>query len=470
MDAEIRKPTVHSMKRRSSAHDYSRCGYYHITISVAPTLQQPFGRMAGRLDSPDGTDDAPHVELSAIGRMVEEELRESIKRYYPMLEVQDYVIMPEHLHFLLVAHRNVVSQNGKPTHLGHVIAGFKLGCNKRYWAMTGRISLDAKDLATEGGNLATKSPGTVGKTPGTVGKTPGTVGKAPGTVGKAPGTVGQTAGTVGKALETVGKTAGTVEKTAGTVGKTAETEGSTAGSVLGDSVAKSQLPPLFDAGYCDVMPVDETQLATQRAYIRSNPRSRLLRTTYRSMLQPQRHTVDTAVTINALRGYLERECPMQLTAEVFASLEKRLKQVNGRITCDSYGSTEQLKHRLLPVVCHRKDSAWFAKQKACCLKEAASGAVLVSARIAKGEQEIMDSALRSGYPVVRIVDNGFPEIYHPSADLMDDCAASLLLLLTPWDYQFRSHDENVSVPFCKTMNCIVQAICRMKDDWWKAVG
>lgn len=362
MDAEIWKPTVHSMKRRSSVHDYSRCGYYHITISVAPTLQQPFGRMAGRLGSPDGTDDAPHVELSAIGRMVEEELRESIKRYYPMLEVQDYVIMPEHLHFLLVAHRDVVSQNGKPTHLGHVIAGFKLGCNKRYWAMAGRISLDAKGLAAEEGDLA-----------------------------------------------------------------------------------------------------------TQRAYIRSNPRSRLLRMTYRTMLHPQRHTVDTAVTINALRGYLERECPMQLTTEGFASIEKRLKQVNGRITCDSYGSIELLKHRLLPVVCHRKDSAWFAKQKDCCLKEAASGAVLVSARIAKGEQDILDSALRSGYPVVRIVDNGFPEIYHPSADLMDDCAASLLLLLTPWDYQFRAHDEHVSVPFCKTMNCVVQAVCRMKDDWWKEV-
>lgn len=434
MDAEIWKPTVHSMKRRSSVHDYSRCGYYHITISVAPTLQQPFGRMAGRLGSPDGTDDAPHVELSDIGRMVEEELRESIKRYYPMLEVQDYVIMPEHLHFILVAHRDVVSQNGKPTHLGHVIAGFKLGCNKRYWAMTGRISLDAKGLATKGGrltakgrNLATESPGTVGKTEGRNLAT-----ESPGTVGKTEGTMGQTVG-----------------------------------SVLGDSVAKSQLPPLFDAGYCDVMPIDEAQLATQRAYIRSNPRSRLLRMTYRTMLHPQRHTVDTAVTINALRGYLERECPMQLTTEGFASIEKRLKQVNGRITCDSYGSIELLKHRLLPVVCHRKDSAWFAKQKDCCLKEAASGAVLVSARIAKGEQEIMDGALRSGYPVVRIVDNGFPEIYHPSADLMDDCAASLLLLLTPWDYQFRAHDEHVSVPFCKTMNCVVQAICRMKDDWWK---
>ena len=256
---------------------------------------------------------------------------------------------------------------------------------------------------------------------------------------------------------------GTVRGMPGTVRKHSD-------SVLGDSVAKPKLPPLFDAGYCDVMPVDEAQLATQRAYIRSNPRSRLLRATYHTWLHPQRHTVDTAVTINALRNYLLRECPLQLTAEVFAFLEKRLKQVNVRITCDSYGSTELLKHKLLPVVCHRKDAALFATQKARCLEEAASGAVLVSARIAKGEQEILDCALRSGYPVVRIVDNGFPEIYHPSADLMDDCAASLLLLLTPWNYQFRAHDESLSVLYCKTMNCLAQAICRMKDDWWKEIG
>lgn len=392
------KPTIHSMKRRNIVHDYSRCGYYHITISVARTLQQPFGRITGRLESPDGADDAPHVELSAIGRMVEEELCESIHKYYPMLEVQDYVIMPEHLHFLLVAHRNVVSQNGKPTHLGHVIAGFKYGCNKRYWAMTGMIS------------QATKSPGTVND----------------------------------------------------------ELPSATA---LGDSVAKPvakpSLPPLFDAGYCDVMPVDEAQLATQRAYIRSNPRNRLLRQTYRSQLHPQRRTVDTAVSLKALRGYLERECPRQLTTEAFVSLECRLLQEAGRIKCDSFGSLALLSRRLLPVVCHRKDAALFAKQKNRCLEEAASGAVLVSARIAKGEQEIMDSALHAGYPVVRIEDNGFTEIYHPSANRTDDCAANLLLLLTPWSYQFRPHDESISVPFCKTMNCLVQAICRKKDDWWE---
>ena len=138
MGKDIRKPTAHNMKRRCHSHDYSRSGYYHITINTTKALHWPLGQIAGQLDKPDGDSDAPHVVLSPLGQMVEQELRESIQRHYPMLEVMDYVIMPEHLHFLLVAHSNIVSENGRPTHLGHVIAGFKYGCNKRYWAMIGR--------------------------------------------------------------------------------------------------------------------------------------------------------------------------------------------------------------------------------------------------------------------------------------------------------------------------------------------
>ena len=400
------------MKRRSQAHDYSFMGVYHITINVARGLKQPLGRIGGQLCKPDGDSDAPHVDLSPVGRMVEEELRESIHRFYPMLEVQDYVVMPEHLHFLLVAHSDVVSQSGKLTHLGHVIAGFKYGCNKRYWAMMGRI------------NLATESPGTLTTT--------------------APGTLATTA------PETLG----------------AERRQND-GSVLGDSVAKEKLPPLFEAGYCDIMPVDADQLATQRAYIHANPRSRLMRMTNQQWLHPQRHTIDTAVSLRALYGYLQRECPRQLTDEVFSTLVNRLLKVGDSVVCDSYGSKELLSRRLLPVVCHRKDASLFEQQKDCCLREAAAGAVLVSARISKGEQEIMDAVLLRGYPIIRIEDNGFPEIYHPSADRMDRCAAGQQLLIAPWSYQYRTREDSISVPFCKTMNCVAQAICKMRDDWWK---
>jgi hypothetical protein len=428
MDKDVRKPTAHNMKRRSHSHDYSRSGYYHITISTTKALHQPLGQIAGRLDKPDGDSDAPHVVLSPLGQMVEQELRESIQRHYPMLEVMDYVVMPEHLHFLLVAHRDIVSNGGKPTHLGQVIAGFKYGCNKRYWAMTGRAKPGSTAAATAGG-------------------TPAAPEAAP------PAAIRSTT-------------------------PAAEPPG-TRGSVLGDSVAKLDAPPLFDAGYCDVMPIDEAQLATQRAYIRANPRSRLLRTTNRQWLQPQRNTVNTAVSIRALKGYLQRECPRQMAPnnqatmprqmapDGFAVITQRLLQEDGYVVCDSYGNVELLHRKLLPVVCHRKDAALFEQQKARCLAEAAAGAVLVSARISQGEQDIMDAASTLGFPVVRIEDNGFPDIYHPSAQRMDDCASGRLLLITPWCYQLRSHTENITTLVCKTMNCIAQAVCRQKDDWWK---
>ena len=439
MERDFKKPTVHSMKRRCRAHDYSWKGCYHITISVAKGLHQPLGRMAGRLDKPDSDNDGPHVELTPIGRMVEQELRESIHRYYPMLEVVEYVVMPEHLHFLLVAHSNVVSQSGKATHLGHVIAGFKLGCNKRYWAITGKID-QGEGLAEE--SLATESPGTL------------------------------TSNNAGAPSVPSSNNAGAPNNNSARAANSNNTGTLKNDSALGDSVVKhaasgGALPPLFDAGYCDVMPVDEEQLTTQRAYIRANPRNRLMRMANREWLFPQRNTVDTAVSIPALKGYLQRECPQQLNDDIFAAIEMRLLKNNGHVACDSYGNLSLLNRRLLPVVCHRKDAGLFEKQKARCLAEAASGAVLVSARIARGEQEILDQALLCGYAVIRIEDNGFPDIYHPSADRMDDCAAGNLLLLTPWSFQFMTQEENITVSFCKTMNCISQAICKLKDSWWK---
>ena len=67
--------------------------------------------------------------------MVERELTTSITEHYPMVEVQDYVVMPDHLHCIVVVHRDIISRNGVATHLGQVITGFKKGCNRRFWEM-----------------------------------------------------------------------------------------------------------------------------------------------------------------------------------------------------------------------------------------------------------------------------------------------------------------------------------------------
>lgn len=416
-----KKPTAHSMKRRSFTHEYSYRGYFHITISTGQQLRQPLGRVCGDIGKPDGDDTAPHVELTPFGQMVQQELLTSIKHHYPMVEVDTYVIMPDHLHILFHATRDIFSATGRRTHIGRVIAGFKQGCNRRYWEMTGRITAPA----TEG--LATKSP------------------------------------------DAITSNAEATTEAAATNATTTK-----AAMALNDSVVEhhpspsAPLPPLFDAGYCDVVPVDEAQLATQRAYILNNPRSRLLRTSNRARLIPRRGGIDTAVSPSAMCGFLRRECSAtQFTPAIWQELQARFLIENGHICCDSYGNRELLKRHLLPVVCHRKDAALFTQQKARCLEAAAAGAVLVSARIARGEQDIMDAASATGYPVIRIIDNGFSDRYHPSEEMIDACANSHLLLMSPWRYQFRRKDEAIHVPFCKAMNCVAQALCRTKDDWWK---
>lgn len=398
------------MTRRAAAHDYCRSGIYHITLHVAEGMGAPLGKVTGDTKAPDGHPDAPRVDLSPIGKMVEHELLTAIHSRYPMAEVQDYVVMPEHLHFLLRVKGTIVSPNGKRLPLGQLIAGFKKGCNKRFWELTG----------DNGGQTATHTA-------------------APSVAGGLP--------------------AGALSRPAG--------------PYKVPSNASSGRPPLFQEGYCDVMPVDAAQLETQRAYIQGNPRSRLLRLSRRDLLTTQRGAIATALTPAALTGYLRRECAAsQATPEALAAIAAQLltrptRPAGQEIVCDSYGDRALLQRRLLPVICHRRDKARFAEQKRRCLAAAREGAVLVSARIAKGEQEIMDEAVHDGFSVVIIHDNGFPERYHPSAERLDRCAAGRLLLVSPWRYRYRGKGEAITVAECKTLNCVAQALCRQDDGWWK---
>ena len=200
--------------------------------------------------------------------------------------------------------------------------------------------------------------------------------------------------------------------------------------------------PLFAYGYCDVQPITPEQLDTQRAYIKANPRSRLLRSRQRATLTACRNGFTTALTPSALRGFLLRECLQKhATAEALDAIKCRLLLADGKIALDTYGNRQLLNSKLLPVVCHRKDKSFFEQQKARCMEEAGNGAIMVSARISAGEQEIMNEMVNHGFPVIIIADNGFPERYHPSAVRLDLCATDRLLLVTPWQYQYRGKNE-----------------------------
>ena len=417
----IRKETQHHFGRRSATHDYTRPGIYHITIKVAESLGRPLGTLTG-----DHADSAA-ITFTAVGTAVEHELLTAITAHYEMVTVDAYVIMPEHLHFILIVRDPIVSKSGQRTHLGQVIAGFKKGCNRAFWAIQ------------EAGSRAGSSENRAGSPENRAGSPENRAGEPPG------------------AMSPPAPAARSVSAPGGSPARHRPPSAGSSGRV-----------PLFAPLYCDVMPVEPGQLETQRAYIRNNPRSRWLRTHNRACLQTRRGGIDTALTVAALCKYLRQECSaLQATDDALAAIEQRLLLANGHIACDSYGDRALLTRRLLPVVCHRKDAPRFGEQKACCLAAAARGAILVSARIAKGEQTIIDEAMQDGFPVVLITDNGFPDRYHPSAARLDLCAAGRLLLVTPWTYQYKGNNNSIHVPRCKAMNCVAQALCHTKDNWWK---
>jgi len=422
--------------------------------------RQALGRVVGDINAADGSPQAPHVELNEAGRMVEQELTTSITAHYPMIEIQDHVVMPDHLHCIVVVHRDIFSKNGVATHLGQVIAGFKKGCNRRFWEI---LNLRGKPASTgENSKAANTSENSKAANTGENSKAAST-----GENSKAANTSenSKTANT-GENSNEVGMGAGSSQTNTGGVGSLCPAVYPQGYKV--PSRGTTGRAPLFSLGFVDVIPLSAEQLETQRHYIHNNPRSRLLRNSHRLWLQCQRKSIDTHLSLRALKSYLQKECsPTQFNEDIWRRIEKLLIVKDGHVYCDSYGNCEMLNCPILPVVCHRKDTLLHSHQLQRCMEKAAEGTVLVSARIAKGEQRIMDDVIAQSYPVTLIADNGFPDIYHPSEVRIQMCAEGHLLLVSPWQYHYRGSDEMITVAECKTMNCIAQAICKTRDSWWK---
>ena len=93
-------------------YDYSTGGYYFIT-ACAKDKQCIFGTAAGR-----GILEAPYVELSSAGKQVESALS-FLNTHSKDICVDKYVIMPNHIHMILIVKENCgASRCKRPTNAG----------------------------------------------------------------------------------------------------------------------------------------------------------------------------------------------------------------------------------------------------------------------------------------------------------------------------------------------------------------
>ena len=135
--------------RRMFGHDYAIPGTYEVTMVVAGR-RPVFGTIVG---STKAGGEAPHLKPSALGQAVLSDEIPKIHHYYPMVDVWQVCLMPDHLH--MIVRINEPLPEGK--HLGIIIGAFKGGVSRAWWRLT--EGAEAHASATVAGGQATVADG-----------------------------------------------------------------------------------------------------------------------------------------------------------------------------------------------------------------------------------------------------------------------------------------------------------------------
>ena len=133
-----RKPT------RLSGFDYSSAGAYFVTICardrmkiLSEIVKFDFTSTDAATDFAVGEGLAPpeySVKLKPCGEIAREQMQ-MIETRFPTVTVEDFIIMPDHIHMVLMLHKGVGGASPSPT-LNDVICAFKSltarYCKQRY--------------------------------------------------------------------------------------------------------------------------------------------------------------------------------------------------------------------------------------------------------------------------------------------------------------------------------------------------
>ena len=109
---------------RLESYDYSQPGSYFITICTRERNQEVLGSIEPAVGAIINR--PPRISLTPLGRIVDETIR-AIPDHYPGISVDQYIIMPDHVHLILALRH--IGPDGRqiaaPTPLSNVIQQMK---------------------------------------------------------------------------------------------------------------------------------------------------------------------------------------------------------------------------------------------------------------------------------------------------------------------------------------------------------
>ena len=119
-----RKPT------RLKTFDYNSSGAYFLTICTE-NRRRILSRIVGG-DVPDAPKD---TELLPYGKIADKYINQ-LNNFYNNISVDRYVIMPNHIHIMVLVQNDGASRPSPPTRqtsaVSHFVSTFKRFCNKEY--------------------------------------------------------------------------------------------------------------------------------------------------------------------------------------------------------------------------------------------------------------------------------------------------------------------------------------------------
>ncbi|MBQ0075245.1 MAG: hypothetical protein KBT34_13770 [Prevotella sp.] len=410
------KEVQHTMLRRCFAHDYTLPGSYMITLVVPERGSNPFGMVKGDVRqgrkgmtvSAEEVQQYAHLskgegplrlELTPLGAAIVQAL-EGITANYPMIKVRKAQLMPDHLHLIFEVAAPIVSSNGTPRHLGHVIAGFKKGCNRRYW-----------DLYS---------------------------------MGEPWNTEGQSSSAGAGRFSRSGKK---LSSSASTGRPSLWSEGYTDTIILSRKHMATEVAYLDDNIYRLRMKQEHRDLLRTVLHIRINGHDfaaigniHLLRKPRKEQVQYHHWEQDVPAGYrpcdngwHCQRFYYSAGEPLNTAAP--GALNTAALAQGSAAAFEVSGSSPA---RIFTIGAPIQGATEAEAHTERLLQAGDEGAVFISPFISETEKALRDAALTMGIPYIRLTREGFRDLYTPTKSEFEACCEGNLLILAPWEDRKRT--------------------------------
>ena len=376
------RPVDPMRHHREKGWDYRGRAIYHFTLPVEGRYPL-FGTLEG-----DSAETAA-VRLNAYGRRVCQMLS-GLAQFYKgkgyALKVLAQMVMPDHVHLVIQVLEPL------PQSIGAVVRGFKSACTKVYkeeFYGSGENAAEVHGGARDAGEVHEGDEGNAAEMHG------GNESEARGDESEARGDEGEARGEESEAR-----------------GDESEARGDEGGApvhfvrIFADRGSVWQKDPAY---YHERILHAAGQLRRMIDYVKDNPRRLWLKTHNPDLFKLHRRTVAAGLSFTSMGNHFLLNWPDGQTVEMSRS-----------------ANSEQIQERLQSV-----------------LAAAHNGAITYTAAISKGEQLIARSLRLQGYPLVVLLNDGFPKegspherYYKPGGVYFEACSKGQLLLLEPTEEAF----------------------------------